>query len=56
MKTQTTFFRKQIPAVLVFLVAFAACYHIDFVNQPYSAEPNSSFEVEVSVSKDPGGG
>jgi hypothetical protein len=53
---KTTFFRKQIPAVLVFLLAFIACYHIDFVNQPFSAELNSSFEVEVSVSMDPGGG
>ena len=54
---KTTFFKKQIPAVLVFIILFIACgYRIDFVVQPYSADINSSFEVELSVSMNPGGG
>lgn len=54
---KTTFFKKQIPAVLVFLLLCVACgYRIDFVNQPFSTDPDSSFEVELSVSMNPGGG
>jgi len=56
MKTKTTFFIKQIPAVLIILLVFMSCYRFDFVNQPFSADINSSFEAEVSVSMNPGGG
>ena len=36
---------------LVFLF-LTGCYEFNFVNQPYTADPNSSFEVQISVIKE----
>ena len=33
---------------LVFLF-LTGCYHFDFVNQPFTADPDSSFNVQISV-------
>ncbi|RLD51355.1 MAG: hypothetical protein DRJ05_18495, partial [Bacteroidetes bacterium] len=42
-------FRKQIYAVLIFMFLLTSCYYFDFVDQPYTADPNSFFEVQISV-------
>ncbi|MCK5337942.1 MAG: hypothetical protein KAJ50_03985, partial [Bacteroidales bacterium] len=43
-----------IPAVLIFLMFLVSCHRFTFVNQPYSAEINTSFEVGISVTSDHG--
>nr|NQU94111.1 hypothetical protein [Bacteroidota bacterium] len=57
MKKKIFLFRKQIMAVLLILVLlFPACYQFDFVNQPFTADSNSSFIVEISASTTDGDG
>ena len=56
MKKTILSFKNSIIAVLAFLLIFIACYQFDFVNQPFSADPNSSFVVEISATTTDGGG
>ncbi len=42
-------FKNQIVAALTFMLLMTACYEFDFVNQPYQADPNSFFEVQISA-------
>ena len=42
-------FRKQVYAVLVFMFLLTGCYDFDFVNQPLTGDPNSFFDVQISV-------
>ena len=35
---------------------FCACYEFDFVNQPGSVDPNTAFEVQISVTTTSGWG
>ena len=42
-------YKKPIAATLIFLLLFTGCYVFDFVNQPYAADPDSFFEVQISV-------
>jgi predicted outer membrane repeat protein len=56
MKQKT--FTKKMPlalAVIIFLM-LSACFQFDWVIQPNSAQLNSSFDVEVSVTTDDGNG
>ena len=44
-------------ATLIFLLVFSGCYVFDFVSQPYTADPDSFFNVQISVtSTDVGSG
>ncbi|MCB2221305.1 MAG: hypothetical protein KQI35_12980, partial [Bacteroidetes bacterium] len=56
MKAKKAKYRYPIIAVLIFTLFLTGCFHFDFVNQPYTADPNSSFSVEISVSIDEGSG
>ncbi len=55
MKKQTTKqekkpkFRVQIIITLLLFLFLTGCYYFDFINQPYTADPNSFFDVEISV-------
>ena len=42
--------KKLMLASLTLVLIFTACYEFDFVNQPYTADPNSFFDVQVNVS------
>ena len=42
-------FRKQIYAVFVFMFLLTGCYDFDFINQPYTGDPESFFDVQISV-------
>jgi len=53
MKKQPFPFRLMIAFLLIGILCFTGCYYFDFVNQPFSAEPGSSFEVEISVTIGP---
>jgi hypothetical protein len=44
-------FRNQIVATLIFMLLLTACYEFDFINQPYQADPDSFFDVQISVTK-----
>ena len=41
--------KNKIVASFLLFVFLTGCYHFDFVNQPYTADPNSFFTVEISV-------
>ncbi len=44
-------FKKTILATLLILMwLFNGCYEFDFVTQPYTANPDSFFEVQISIS------
>ena len=49
MKKKILSFKERIYAVLLFMLVVTACYEFDFVNQPYTADPNSFFDVQISV-------
>jgi acyl-[acyl carrier protein]--UDP-N-acetylglucosamine O-acyltransferase len=38
-----------ISVVLISVLFLAGCFDFNFINQPYQADPNSSFEVELSA-------
>jgi len=42
-------FKTQIIVTSLSLLFLAGCYEFDFVNQPYQADHNSSFDVEISI-------
>ncbi|MBN2172969.1 MAG: right-handed parallel beta-helix repeat-containing protein [Bacteroidales bacterium] len=48
--------KMQTAIVIIVLALLSACFQFDFVIQPYSADLNSSFEVEVSVITTDGNG
>ena len=49
--------QKPIAATLIFLFFLNGCYVFDFVNQPYAADPNSFFNVQISITyNEPFGG
>ena len=43
-------YKTQIAATIILTLFFAGCYKFDFINQPYQADPDSFFDVEISVS------
>jgi len=56
MKKKITTTRVSVTFMLICILFLIACYYFDFVNQPFTAEPNSSFEVDISVTQSPGNG
>jgi len=48
--------KNRITASLLVLLFLSGCYEFDFVNQPYQSDPNSSFDVQISVIKGSQGG
>jgi len=46
-------FKNSIVTSFLIFLFLTGCYNFDFVNQPYTADPNSSFEVQISVTVEP---
>ncbi|MBE9483684.1 MAG: right-handed parallel beta-helix repeat-containing protein [Bacteroidetes bacterium] len=54
MKKKISSYRNIASGAMILLLLLISCYRFDFVIQPFSAEINSSFEVDVSVTTDHG--
>ncbi len=45
-------FKNSVVISFLGFLILTGCYEFDFVNQPFTADPNSSFEVQISVIKE----